>query len=197
MFKKQIEVSALATKYQPCKEDGEFCKENFRRYLNLMIRKAAPMFQFIKACPSDMTSYLTMVSAMANSRIKILAGKSYYMFHQLRSVWDKPNHPVGLTGYIAGVLSVEHVQMWKEFKSGNIDKARQIWYSKILPLVELMYGSQFGWSEDIMPLEVLKQMGIIKTSRTSHSTKNVSDYPKKEIAKCLELVNQNTKVYGK
>ncbi len=152
------------------------------------IEKAAPMVQFVKAGPRDMMSYTTMVNGMVESRIKIIAGKSYFQFHQLHSMWDKPNRPVGLTGYIAGVLPAEHVLMWKEFKSGNIDKARHIWQLKILPLVDLMYGFQFGWTEDIMPQEVLKQMGLIKTSRTPHSTKGVGEYLKKEIGKYLEQV---------
>jgi len=152
------------------------------------IEQVADMVTFVKAGPRDMASYRVMVEGLAQSRIKIIAGKSYYQFHQLNFAWNMPNRPVGLTGYIAGVLPAEHAQLWKEFQNNNIDKARFIWQSKILPLVDLMYGFQFGWTEDVMPQEVLRQMGIIKCSRTPHSVKSVSDYLKKEIAKYLEQV---------
>jgi 4-hydroxy-tetrahydrodipicolinate synthase len=152
------------------------------------IEQVADMVTFIKAGQRDLESYMVMVKGLAQSRLKIITGKSYYQFHMLNAAWNMPNRPVGLTGYIAGILPAEHAQLWKEFQNNNIDKARLIWQSKILPLADLMYGTQFGWSEDIMPLEVLRQMGIIKYSRTPYSVKGVSDYLKKEIAKYLEQV---------
>lgn len=153
------------------------------------IEKAADMVQFVKAGPRTMESYEAMVSGLRESRLKVIAGKSYYQFHQLNYAWNLPNRPIGLTGYIAGVLPKEHQELWEAFKKNDVNRARVIWQTKILPLVDLMYGSQFGqWTEDIMPQEVLRQMGIIKSSRTPHSTQNVSEYLKKEIAKFLDDV---------
>lgn len=152
------------------------------------IEEAAPRVEYMKAGEREMSEYKKMLDGMAGSRIKIVAGKSYYNFHQLCYAWDKPNRPVGVSGYLTAVLPSEHVSFWEAFEKNDIDKAREIWYSKILPLAILIYGREFGYNEMTHPPEILKQMGIIKTSRIPFTLGGVDDYTKKEIAKYLEQV---------
>jgi len=152
------------------------------------IEEAAPLVEYVKAGPREMSDYKIMADGLLDSRLKIIAGKSYYNFHQLCYAWDKPNRPVGLCGYIVAVLPAEHVAMWEAFEKNDIDKAGEIWNLKILPLADLLYGRAFGYNEKIHPLEILKQMGIIKTSRIPFTMVGVDDYAKKEIAKYLEQV---------
>ena len=155
------------------------------------IEEAAPRVEYIKAGPREMCEYKIMVDGLAESRLRIVAGKSYYNFHQLCYAWDKPNRPVGLAGYLVSVLPAEHVLLWQEFEKNNINKAREIWNSKILPLAILMYGRErgdFGQNEMAYPLEILKQMGIIKSSRIPFTIMGADDYINKEMAKYLEQI---------
>ena len=152
------------------------------------IEEAAPRVQYMKSGEREMAEYKKMIEGMAESRIKIVAGKSYYNFHQLHYAWDKPNRPVGVSGYLTAVLPAEHVLMWEAFERNDIDKAREIWYSKILPVAILIYGREFGYHEMTHPPEILKQMGIIKSSRIPFSLAGVDNYTKKEIAKYLEQI---------
>jgi len=152
------------------------------------IKEAAPLVEYVKAGNREMSEYESMVNGLLGSGLKIFAGKSYYNFHQLCYAWDKPNRPVGLCGYLPAILPAEHVAMWAAFEKNDIDKAREIWNSKILPLADLLYGRAFGYNEKLHPLEILKQMGIIKTSRIPFSVVGVDDYTRKEIAKYLEQV---------
>jgi len=153
------------------------------------IEEAAPRVEYVKAGPREMSEYKVMAEGLADSRLKIIAGKSYCNFHQLHYSWDKPNRPVGLCGYLPALIPAESVAMWEAFEANDIDKAREIWYSKILPIADLLYGRAFGYNEKIHPLEVLKQMGIVKTARIPFSIASVNDYTKKEIAKYIEQVN--------
>ena len=152
------------------------------------IEKAAPNVEYVKAGPREMWEYKTMGDGLANSRLKIITGKSYFNFHQLYYSWDKPNRPVGLCGYLPALIPAEHVAMWEAFEKGDIDEAREIWYAKILPLADLLYGRAFGYNEKIHPMEILKQMGIIKTSRIPFTIRGVDDYTKREIAKYIEQI---------
>jgi dihydrodipicolinate synthase/N-acetylneuraminate lyase len=152
------------------------------------IEEAAPRVQYMKAGEREFGEYVKTVEGLAGSRIKIIAGKSYYNFHQLHYAWDKPNRPVGISGYLTGILPAEHVQMWEAFEKNNIDKAREIWYSKILPLAILIYGREFGYNESTHPNEILKQMGIFKNARIPFTKVGPDDYSKREVTKFLELV---------
>jgi 4-hydroxy-tetrahydrodipicolinate synthase len=151
-----------------------------------MIEHAAPNVLYMKAGEREMAEYMKTVDGLAGSRIRIIAGKSYYNFHQLHYAWDKPARPVGMSGYLTAVLPAEHVQMWQAFEEGNIDRAREIWYAKILPVAILVYGREFGYNESTHPNEILKQMGIIQTHRIPFSLAGPDDYTKKEIAKYLQ-----------
>jgi dihydrodipicolinate synthase/N-acetylneuraminate lyase len=150
------------------------------------IEEAAPRVQYMKAGEREMTEYMKTVEGLAGSKIKIIAGKSYYNFHQICYAWDKPNRPVGMSGYLTAILPSEHVLMWKAFEKNDIDKAREIWYSKILPLAILVYGREFGYNESTHPNEILKQMGIIKNARIPFTKVGPDDYSKREVAKFLE-----------
>jgi 4-hydroxy-tetrahydrodipicolinate synthase len=152
------------------------------------IEEAAPLVEYVKAGPREMSEYKIMADGLADSRLKIVAGKSYCNFHQLYYSWDKPNRPVGLCGYLTGVLPAEHVSMWEAFKKNDFHKAREIWNSKILPLADLVYGRAFGYNEITHPQEILKQMGVIKTSRIPFTTVGVDEYTRGEISKYLEQV---------
>lgn len=150
------------------------------------IEEAAPQVAYVKAGPREMSEYKVMADGLAESRLKIIAGKSYCNFHHLHYSWDKPNRPVGFCGYLPALIPAESVAMWNAFEAGDIDKARAIWYAKILPIADLLYGRAFGYNEKIHPLEVLKQMGIVKSARIPFSIASVDDYTKKEIAKYIE-----------
>jgi dihydrodipicolinate synthase/N-acetylneuraminate lyase len=91
-----------------------------------------------------------------------------------------------MSGYLTAILPSEHVLMWKAFEKNDIDKAREIWYSKILPLAILVYGREFGYNESTHPNEILKQMGIIKNARIPFTKVGPDDYSKREVAKFLE-----------
>ena len=153
-----------------------------------MIEKAAPNVTYMKAGEREFLEFQKVFDGMADSRIKIIAGKSYYNFHQLHYGWDKPNRPVGISGYLTAVIPAEHVAMWEAFERNDIDKAREIWYSKILPLAILIYGREFGYNETTHPPEILKQVGIFKTSRIPFTLRGVDNYTKKEIAKYLQQI---------
>ncbi len=153
------------------------------------IEEAAPRVEYVKAGPREMSEYEVMANGLADSRLKIIAGKSYCNFHHLHYSWDKPNRPVGFCGYLPALIPAESVAMWEAFEANDINKAREIWYSKILPIADLLYGRAFGYNEKVHPLEVLKQMGIIKTSRIPFSIASVDDYTKQEIAKYIEQFN--------
>ncbi len=152
------------------------------------LEERAPRVEYIKAGPREMTESKTMIDGLAHSRLKIMAGKSYYNFHQILYGWDTPNRPVGLCGYLPAVLPAEHVAMWEAFERNAIDEARTVWISKILPLADLLYGRAFGYNEKIHPLEILKQIGIVTTSRIPFTIVGVDEYSKKEIAAYLETV---------
>jgi 4-hydroxy-tetrahydrodipicolinate synthase len=157
------------------------------------IEKEAPRIEYMKSGEREMTEYIKMIDGMKGARLKIVAGKSYYNFHQLHYAWDKPNRPVGMSGYLTAILPAEHVAMWEAFEKNDIDQAREVWYFKILPLAILMYGREFGYNEMTHPNEILKQMGVIKTARIPFTLKGADDYTKKEISKYIELVNPNVK----
>ena len=150
------------------------------------IEKAAPNVMYMKAGEREFQEYVKVFNGMAGSRIKIIAGKSYYNFHQLHYGWDKSNRPVGVSGYLTAVLPAEHVAMWEAFEKNEISKAREIWYSKILPLAILIYGREFGYNEATFPNEVLKQMGVFKNARIPCTVVGPDDYTKKEIARYIE-----------
>jgi dihydrodipicolinate synthase/N-acetylneuraminate lyase len=154
----------------------------------IKIEEAAPHVEYVKAGPREMSDYKTMADGLAKSRLKIVTGKSYFNFHQLFYSWDKPNKPVGLCGYLPALIPAEHVAMWEAFEKDDIDKAREIWYAKILPLADLLYGRAFGYNEKVHPMEILKQMSVIKTSRIPFSIAGVDDYTKVEIAKYIEQI---------
>jgi len=156
-----------------------------------MIEEAAPRVQYMKAGERELSEYQKTVDGLAGSRIKIVAGKSYYNFHQLHYAWDKPNRPVGMSGYLTAILPTEHIMMWEAFEKNDIDKAREIWYSKILPLAIMVYGREFGYNESTHPNEILKQMGIFKHSRIPFTTLGADEYTKKEIGKYLEQMKPN------
>ncbi len=151
-----------------------------------MIKKAAPNVTYMKAGEREFQEYVKVFNGLADSGIKIIAGKSYYNFHQLHYGWDKPNRPVGVSGYLTAVIPAEHVAMWNAFEKNDIDKAREIWYGKILPLAILIYGREFGYNEATFPNEVLKQMGIFKHARIPFTIVGPDEYTKKEIAKYIE-----------
>jgi 4-hydroxy-tetrahydrodipicolinate synthase len=150
------------------------------------IEEAAPLVSYMKAGERELTEYQRTVDGMVGSRIKIVAGKSYYNFHQLHYAWDKPNRPVGMSGYLTAVLPAEHVQMWEAFERNDIDKAREIWYAKILPLAILVYGREFGYNEATHPNEALKQMGIFKNARIPFTLVGPDPYTRQEIAQFLK-----------
>lgn len=152
------------------------------------IEETAPLVEYVKAGPREMAEYKIMADGLAESRLKIIAGKSYCNFHHLYYSWDKPNRPVGLCGYLPAVIPAEHVAMWEAFERNDFDKAREIWNSKILPLADLLYGRAFGYNEKIHPLEILKQMGIVKTARIPFTMAGVDDHTRHEIAKYIEQV---------
>jgi 4-hydroxy-tetrahydrodipicolinate synthase len=156
-----------------------------------MIEKAAPNVTYMKAGEREFQEYVKVFNGMADSRIKVIAGKSYYNFHQLHYGWDKPNRPVGVSGYLTAVIPAEHVAMWEAFERNDIAKAREIWYSKILPLAILIYGREFGYNEATFPNEVLKQMGIFKNARIPFTIVGPDDYTKREIAKYIEQCKPN------
>jgi len=152
------------------------------------IEKAAPHVEYMKAGEREFSEYVRTVEGLEGSRIKIIAGKSYYNFHQLNYAWHKPNRPVGMSGYLTSVLPAEHVAMWEAFERNDVDKAREIWYTKVLPLAILIYGREFGYQESTHPNEVLKQMGIFKNGRIPFTLAGVDDYSKNEIAKFIEQI---------
>lgn len=152
------------------------------------IEEAAPRVKYMKAGERELSEYRKMIDGMKGSRIKIVAGKSYYNFHQLCYAWDKSNRPVGMSGYLTAVLPAEHVEMWEAFERDDIRQAREIWYSKILPLAILVYGREFGYNEMTHPNEVLKQMGIFKNSRLPFTLQGVDDYARREITQFLEQI---------
>lgn len=159
------------------------------------IERACPNVWYVKAGPREMEEYKRMVDGLAGSRLRVIAGKSYYNFHQLRYAWDRPNRPVGLCGYLVGLLPAEHVAMWQAFQRGDLDEARRIWTKKILPLADLLYGRAFGYNERSHPLEVLRQMGVVRTARTPFSAELVDEYMREELAKCLRDI-RSERGYG-
>jgi dihydrodipicolinate synthase/N-acetylneuraminate lyase len=91
-----------------------------------------------------------------------------------------------MSGYLTSVLPAEHVQMWEAFERNDIDKAREIWYAKILPLAILVYGREFGYNEATHPNEVLKQMGLFRNARIPFTLVGPDPYTKQEIGKFLK-----------
>jgi 4-hydroxy-tetrahydrodipicolinate synthase len=154
----------------------------------IKIAEAAPRVKYVKAGTREMSDYKIMADGLADNRLKIIAGKSYCNFHHLHYSWNKPNRPVGLCGYLPAIIPAEHVALWEAFESNDIDKAREIWNSKILPIADFFYGRAFGYNEKFHPLEMLQQMGIIKNARIPFSIARVDEYTRKEIAKYIEKV---------
>jgi hypothetical protein len=76
--------------------------------------------------------------------------------------------------------------MWEAFERNDIDKAREIWYAKILPLAILVYGREFGYNEATHPNEVLKQMGLFKNARIPFTLVGPDPYTQQEIGKFLK-----------
>lgn len=152
------------------------------------IEEAAPNVTYVKAGPRELSEYKVMADGLADSRLKIIAGKSYCNFHQLQYSWDKPNRPVGLCGYLPALIPAESVALWNAFEENDFDKAREIWYAKILPISDLFYGRAFGYNEKFHPIEFLHQIGIIKTNRIPFSIARVDEYTRNEMAKYVEQV---------
>lgn len=157
------------------------------------IEEAAPLVEYVKAGERTMDEYRAVVNGLVGSRLKVVAGKSYYNFHQLLYAWCRPCRPIGLTGYLPGILPAEHVLLWEAFEKNDIDRAREIWNLKILPLAHLIYGREFGYNEKTFPQEILKQMGVFKTARTPFTVMSVDSYVKKEIAKYIEQFKPDIK----
>ena len=78
--------------------------------------------------------------------------------------------------------------MWNYFKNGKIDKARETWIRKILPMVELMFIGRAG----NVRKEALYQMKIIKSAAPvkPYSTVVCDDFHKKEINAVLKLLGK-------
>jgi 4-hydroxy-tetrahydrodipicolinate synthase len=151
------------------------------------IEKKAPNVEYVKAGSYSLNQFKETADGLADSDLKIITGKSYYNFHMLNYAWNR-NRPAGLTGYLPGILPAEHVEMWEAFQEGDVDRARDVWQSKILPLADLLYGRAFGYNEKLAPMEVLKQMGVIKNARIPFSAADIDEYAKKEIGKFIHDV---------
>jgi 4-hydroxy-tetrahydrodipicolinate synthase len=148
--------------------------------------------QYMKAGSRTFSNYKRTANGLVDSDLEIIAGKSYYNFHQLASVWGTPAAPVGLLGYLPSLLPAEHVEMWEAFQDNDIDRARTVWNEKILPLADLLYNRAFGYNEKLAPMEVLKQLGIYETSNVPRTTADIDDHMKHEISKILERIDPDT-----
>jgi 4-hydroxy-tetrahydrodipicolinate synthase len=156
-----------------------------------MIEEGCPLVKYVKAGPREMREYYEMVAALQGRRLRIIAGKSYYNFHQLNWAWRTQARPVGVCGYLVGLLPKEHVLMWNAFEAGAIEEARRIWVTRILPLADLLYGRAFGYNEKLHPLEVLKQLGLVAVARTPFSVEEVDEYMRGELVAALGLIGRS------
>jgi dihydrodipicolinate synthase/N-acetylneuraminate lyase len=145
---------------------------------------------YVKAGTRELNTYKEMIDGLQSSKLRIIAGKSYFNFHQLNYAWKMSNRPIGMGGYICSLLPKEHVAMWQAFKRGEIETARTIWLEKILPLADLLYGTAFDYHEKFIPMEVLKQLGILKSARIPQSIKPVDEYMRGELGKALSYIRK-------
>lgn len=163
------------------------------------IERAAPQVEY--TIESSEFTYETqrVVEGLAESSIKIVPGKSYNTFYQVKETLDMDNSPVGLSGYLAGLLPAEYVSMWEAFEDDDVDRARDIWRTYMQPIVELQYGRGFTKSANPPPESVtdaldrkqrhiIYQMGVIENERLPYTTETVDDHYEREIAKHLNDV---------
>jgi len=148
------------------------------------ILDAAPGIKYLKTGETTVPMYLRTIESGIGERVKVICGKSHMNFRFLNA-YPKA---VGITACVASVIPAEHVEMWNYFKNGKIDKARETWIGKILPMVELMFIGRAG----NVRKEALYQMEIIKSAAPvkPYSTVVCDDFHKKEINAVLKLLGK-------
>lgn len=164
----------------------------------IKLNEKAPGFQYVKEVSPAWEDTIAMTDGLKGSKVKIIMALTNSVFHRIAIVNDRPNKPVGITGWMPTWLPVENKQMMKAFDKHDIKTAYTIWNTKILPLADIIMGrleeqwSRFGYKANFGSTpaqnELMYQWGIYKTARVPWTAQGVPEYLKKMIKLYKETV---------
>ena len=147
----------------------------------LKISEAAPHFTYMKCQFGNFEEYIEYTHTLKNAgnKMVIVSGSS-------RDNWTMLSYkPIKVDMIIGGApihLPDFYIEMWNNYKQGNFDKAREVWFKKIQP------AGATGTNGD----EFLKQLGIIdKDCSPLTGNAPVTEQIKKETAKIIEYFGKD------
>jgi 4-hydroxy-tetrahydrodipicolinate synthase len=141
------------------------------------IFKDVPRAKYLKLEDPPTPAKILRLRELTDDRIKIFGGTHGRWF-----LWELDSGSVGI---MTGSPTPEYlVQIWKEHRRGQRDKARQIFF----------YNQALTWFYPEMAVavkkEVLVQRGVIKTALLKQPAAEFSDLERKELVEVLEWVEE-------